>query len=296
MRILFIIILLSFAFSCVKEVAYETDHSQKLVLNSIFSPDSVISLGFSQSNIITAQSGFGLTPLNVRLWRDNELLIDSMLITDRLVTDIYPQANSCYKVEAKSIALGNITAIDTIPYAVIIQSAELKFPAGVDEFGTYWGEAAISFIDPKGISNYYEILVYNDNESYWSDSYDYEVTDPVVLNEGDIDYIPTSCFFSDELIDGEKYTLHLKGSCGSQEGDDGIVPSGNYFVELRSVSKAYYHYRKYYTRHKFNQQVEGDFMDVIYKGEPQTMYSNIDNGYGIFAAYQRSIATLQHVK
>jgi len=42
------------------------------------------------------------------------------------------------------------------------------------------------------------------------------------------------------------------------------------------------------TRHAYNQQFQNEFLDFIFKGEPQNMFTNIENGYGIFAGYCES--------
>jgi len=120
--------------------------------------------------------------------------------------------------------------------------------------------------------------------------YDYEnkITDPVLLNEGDIPYLPTTYFFSDELFNGQKYTLQINRDLGY-----GIPQK----IILRSVSRNYYLYRKYWTRHYYNQTTdESGLRGIIYKGEAQPMYNNIENGYGIFAGYvENSPYTLRKI-
>ncbi len=176
---------------------------------------------------------------------------------------------------------------------VKIKGATIRYPAGVDKYGDEYAEATISFSDPPNIKNYYEVLIYklyeNKKTDYWNSDGDVKVIDPVLLNEGDQDYLPTTFFFSDELFDGQEYTLRVNSP-------GGIGNSINYTVSLRSISESYYLYRKYYTRHSYNQQFEGDFLDLVFKGEPQPMFSNIVNGYGIFAGYQEASSILSETE
>jgi hypothetical protein len=222
---------------------------------------------------------------HLKLFEEENLLIDSVFIGNYLTTNTIPIVNKKYTVEIAATGLPVIRAFDSIPDQVPITDALLIFPAGVDPYGDAIIEADISFSDPSDETNYYEILIYSaEGEiNYWNYYGDVEITDPVLLNEGDLAYYPTTFFFSDALFNGEKYTMKII--------DGGRSPYGEVFkhyVSLRSISKSYYLYRKYYTRHAYNQQFQGDFLDLIFKGEPQNMYSNIEGGYGIFAGFQET--------
>ena len=142
----------------------------------------------------------------------------------------------------------------------------------------------ISFTDPPDATNYYELLISSKPGGTNGWYTEYETNDPVLMNEGDQDYHPTSFFFSDELFNGEQYTMRIKNGVGYMTKDNKLTPTPLY-ATLRSVSRAYYKYRKYYTRHAYNQQSQNEFIDLIFKGEPQNMFTNIENGYGIFAGY-----------
>lgn len=60
-------------------------------------------------------------------------------------------------------------------------------------------------------------------------------------------------------------------------------------VQLRNVTKEYYDFRSTLLYNTYN-QVE----NMIYgTGEPMNVYSNVENGYGIFAGFNNSIVTMQ---
>lgn len=154
----------------------------------------------------------------------------------------------------------------------------------VDKYQTYTSRAIITFTDVATKSNYYEV-VFEDSQ------YDYEnkITDPVLLNEGDISYYPETYFFSDKLFDGEAYSLNINKDLGYGQ-DTKVI--------FRNISYAYYMYRKYWTCHSYNQVAfDKGIGALIYTSEVQSMYNNIVNGYGIFAAYiENTPYTLREVE
>lgn len=281
-------------FSCTKEIDLQLDKNESnLVVNSIFNPDKCFYFNFSYDIEIT-QPYFNIyDSIKVKLFENDNIVIDTICLLDELKTNYYPKPNSIYKVSIENRYGVITTSTDNIPELVNMEKATIRYPAGVDEYGDKYAEASITFSDPPKTKNYYEVLIYglyeNQITNYWNSNGDVKVIDPVLLNEGDKDYLPTTFFFSDELFDGQEYTLRINSP-------GGIGNSTNYTVSMRSISENYYLYRKYYTRHSYNQQFEGDFLDLVFKGEPQPMYSNIVNGYGIFAGYQETSRVLNNIE
>ena len=60
-------------------------------------------------------------------------------------------------------------------------------------------------------------------------------------------------------------------------------------VVFRNVSHSYYQYRKRLPVHQFLQVRERDVDLSFFRGEPIDMFSNINGGLGIFAAYYQDI-------
>lgn len=71
-----------------------------------------------------------------------------------------------------------------------------------------------------------------------------------------------------------------------------FVPTLNEkYAVLRTTSQAYFNYRKYWIRHKNNQQTGNRIEDPLFislVGDPVPMYTNVEGGYGIFAAYNQT--------
>jgi hypothetical protein len=274
---------------CSKEIELELTSDRALVLNSIFNPDSAFLFRISFTASPLDDYTLGNDTFHLFLYEENDLLIDTLFSGNYIAFNKIPSINKKYTVELGTSDLPSVQATDSIPELVYIDDAFIIYPAGVDAYGDNLAEANIRFTDPGNQQNFYELLIWSGEEqiNYWDWDGDVRITDPVLLNEGDIDYFPSTLFFSDELIDGKSYIMKIKQAVGYSLNNDGSNKTG-LSVTLRSVSKSYYLYRKYYTRHKYNQQFQGDFFDLIYKGEPQIMYTNVENGFGIFAGYQET--------
>jgi len=279
-----VIICLVFSIGCSKVVEIDLDNTKALVINSVFKPDESFTFRISTTASLLSNYDSINENLHFSLFEEDKLVVDSILQSSILETYLMPIPGKKYSVEVKSDHFPSIKATDTIPVLVLIDNAYMIFPAGVDEFGGYKAEANISFTDPPNERNYYELLISYSHGVINNWYTDYETNDAVLLNEGDQDYHPTTFFFSDELFNGESYTMRIKGDIGYITKDNKLTPYPLY-ATLRSVSRTYYKYRKYYTRHAFNQQFQNEFLDLIFKGEPQNMYTNVENGYGIFAGY-----------
>ncbi len=289
----FIIFFSIFQIGCSKVIEIDLNNTKALVLNSIFNPDSLFTFRLSTTASLLNNYDTLNDNLHLSLYEENKLIFDSVSQLSIFKIDVKPISGKNYTVELKPDNYSPIKASDTIPNLVPIDNAYMIFPSGIDAFGFYKAEACISFTDPPNVTNYYELLISSKpggTNAWYSD---YETNDPVLMNEGDQDYHPTSFFFSDDLFNGESYTLRIKHGVGySQNGK--IFKVFPLYATLRSISRTYYKYRKYYTRHAYNQQFQNEFLDLIFKGEPQNMFTNVENGFGIFAGYCETTRQIIH--
>lgn len=109
-------------------------------------------------------------------------------------------------------------------------------------------------------------------------------SDPVIKSEGLMDYEPNSILLSDELINGKSYKLKINYAPPFRPDE----PNYKLIIQLRSVSEQYYKYSKSLSIHKFYQ--ESSIWNGM--GTPVPMSSNIEGGYGIFAAYSVTTDTI----
>jgi hypothetical protein len=280
------LICLTFFFSCSKEIEINTrDYEKRLVVNSVFNTHKPFFFHFSYTEVPINSYRIISDSLHVILYEDTHIVFDKMVLTDSLLTNIYPTAGCLYKLKVQTIGFDTVIAYETLPYSVSINEATIKPAVALDSYGDKIAEVGVTFTDLADRPNYYELLLVNSFAGGKITGYvpidpERDIIDSVLLNEGDKNYFPSTLFFSDELFDGQEYTLRFRHR---------ITNPIQFGVVLRSISKNYYMYRKYWTRHYFNQPThESGFEGLIYKGESQAMFTNIVNGYGIFTGYIES--------
>lgn len=263
----------------------------------------------------------------ISLFENGEKRGDFELAGNRLASTIYqPGYGSRYRVAVSdfdpdasySIAfehddLESVSAVTSFPPSVTIDSLRLA----VEEVMQY-GELEtvrvvyLSFRDNGDEENYYQVLggtirygqhFYRD--SFGTDGYTYNVltdsilvqdapfsfdswdqVDPLISpNEEDLMSYTDNRFmiFNDEVVNGKSYTMRLilRSYYGSFESLD--TAGGEFYnieLNLNSLTQDLYLYYKsvdaFYTN-------DGGLFS-----EPVQVYSNIDNGLGIFSAYRQS--------
>jgi len=273
--------------SCSKEIEIDTKNFiKKPVINSIFNSKKPFFFQFSYTQTPQDIHDIINDSIHVILFEDNIKILDTKTLSDTLATKIYPSWGN-YKVKVKVEGYDTLIAYDTIPMRIEIEDATIRLGVALDNYGDKIAEVGVTFTDPAHKKNYYEVLLVSSfmdkvTSGYVSIDSERELIDSVLINEGDKNYSPTTFFFSDEMFDGQNYTLRFRHR---------LINSIQHRVVLRSISRNYYMYRKYWTRHYFNQPThESALYGLIYKGEAQNMFTNIVNGYGIFAGYNESVS------
>ncbi len=276
--------------SCSKPIELELDSIEPvLVVNSIIATEQDIEVFVSTTQSL---SEINIENLNskIELFEDNVFIATLQKnINGGYTTNYNLQTQKQYKIEVTDLNYTTCIAIDTIPEKVLIESATLLVPVGFNEFNEPYFEATISFSDPQEILNYYEIILYSKDDNI-SRQYitEIETSNITIINEGDQAYYPNSLFFSDILFNGRIFEIKVKFIAGSSRTIDGeYLPLSDLYVILRSTSRSYYLYRKYWTRHSYNQTLSEDIIGTLFNGEPIEAYSNIENGLGIFVGYNQ---------
>ncbi len=258
--------------SCTKEIDIDTlELERKIVVSSLFTPSKPFEFNFSYTTHTTDSFHTFTDSIHLWLYEDGKNLIDTIFLSNTFTIDIYPKYDSAYDLKLFVQGYDTIFASDKMPKRVKITGGSKKH-ISTDKYMMHTYRTEISFTDPVNESNYYEL--YFENAQYDTEN---KITDPVLVNEGDISFYPNTYFFSDMLFNGKQYSLIVNRNLG-HINDSKVI--------LRNISYAYYMYRKYWTRHSYNQiAVDMEIGALIYRGQPQPMYNNILNGYGVFAAY-----------
>lgn len=292
---LFCILLLT---SCIKEIPLdETSFTPRLVVNSIICPDSIIKVQVSKTVMITDTGKRIIDNANVSLYKDGVFYSNLANIdSGYYVFGTYPEKGRLYEIKANAPGFNPVSATEVIPEKTEIISCSFKGPiAAIDPtIGDEMGDINIVFKDNASVKNYYELVFYwlNNGIKDYISIYNVYQDIPVLKNEGDIDYEPSSIFFSDELFNGKEYSLNIKMYMPfSRSGNNWeiIEPHGKLYVILRTTSYNYYKYRKLWTRHRHNQNQGLDYYQDLFRGEPITMFTNVTNGNGIFAGYSQDV-------
>lgn len=157
-------------------------------------------------------------------------------------------------------------------------------PPGMEEYCEFFYlNVRLNWQDEASTNDFY-LLQAQRNEAYWRRSHE-DTTRQLFQRKHIVDFRQPS-YFSDELKNGLAMSkvmpldVELSGNRSFNEYD--------YLeIELLHLSEYLYEYAKLWDE-VFKDEAEGYFI----LDEPQTLPSNIEGGYGIFAAYNVSEATV----
>ncbi len=312
---------------CEKEVILEiTESKVMLVANSIFTSDSIVDLFLYKSN-----SGEPVQDAIIEMYRENEAMgffkyRDSSLY---IYDEIPLKQGMSYNIRIQTPGVYDLIALDTIPYVVPLVDVSFHDSAGIisssfssDQY--MYSSFEIKFRDPPGDNNYYEIFILREADttnlilwdstetdlvlngiSFWElekqSLFKHNMTlfsfDPSILEEGfsvPERIIPEQdiLFFSDELFNGSEKTIRINSwpyYTNLYTTSSFFVPKRKFTIYFRTVSKQYYTFRK--TQKIYSELL---FQEDIWRGTGDfvQLYSNVENGYGLFAAYSESIDSI----
>ncbi len=310
LRYITIALFVTTIYSCTDEIDVNSSVDKELVLNSFISTDSIFSVEISATQYIAGKETNGF-PTNLRyatinIFEDGtekETLPFTEKTSDNKALyksqTFYPKTDKTYRIEVSNTNYDDISCETTIPIPVQIES--------LDTISTKTFK--LTFKDSANINNYYRLLIKTtlgkinanseteDTIIYVTSSLDgtnIESDDPVFDEDEDTDeeLIDNASeefnIFSDDLFDGETYTLsftynahYLKNS--ALDTDNGEF----YFLTILLQSISYDEYKYLQTVALYDRDDDDELM------EPVQIYSNIDSGTGIFAGYSTDSVTLE---
>ncbi len=296
-----------FLSGCIDQISADLPAPPKvLVMNSIITPDSVFRVQVSRVASTVDSSSRLLSSARVYLvapGRSPELLRNQ----DRglYVSPNKPASGVPYTLRAEADGYPLASATDTVPAAVPIREAWYSYPTGTDRNQDFLGTIVVRFDDPAPTADFYELIAYQVPRGSLQQSQDFALDargNAALAAEGDADFEPQTLVFSDKLFNGQAFELRASfmpyaGSYGGTSNGVPIPPavSGEVYVVLRAVSRAYYQYRKSWTRHFYNQGSKGlggSLNQLLFLGDPTRMYSNVSMGYGVVVGYAKDVKYL----
>lgn len=319
--IVFLLILpMVFITSCLTEIEFDSKTLEpKLVINSINMVDSVFKVEVTSSKLIPGPDTSyirGISDARVVLKADNqeaEELVLSNSITGAQGYSVYKsvttkvEAGKQYSIEVSHPDYKTVSCTVEIPQRIeVLRFDTVTVPAtSSDESSKI--KVTIRFTDPTGVKNFYRLNVFKKRGYYYERTvYDQngmptdsiipcvyidneqlsniESDDPVFNQHQDMyselfgssgnDYN----LFTDDLIDGKTYELSFYiDSYIVNQMKETDYEHGGFFrlnIELYTLSEEAYWYIK-------SVGESSDYMSFILS-EPVQVYSNIENGLGIF--------------
>ncbi|MBN2610495.1 MAG: DUF4249 domain-containing protein [Bacteroidales bacterium] len=288
------LVILFISFGCERIIDYPIPPDElKVVINSIINTDSVITINLSKSiSILDNNSSPYIQNAQVSLYKNNEPL-GLMSYTGNgyyTLEGLIPEAHAEYQVVVNAPGESEATASCVIPLPVPIVSIDTVRSLENDYFSynNYTYDVILTIDDPAGITNYYELILFQKSVYYYEDTtYQFSprsyLTDDKIFeyyrSYNDIYSLnlelgtemtnPSAAYFSDKLLDGAKFTLKITLEHWNQQG--------MYYFCLRSLSEDYYRYIASLAAYS---QADGNPLS-----ERVQIHSNIHNGLGIFGGY-----------
>lgn len=273
----------------------------KLVVNSYFSADSVWAIQVSKSLSVLDNADLQMVNnVSIDVFKNDELIDtirgpgqDGWYRSDLSL----PEAGENYSINVSTPDFSSVIyAEDIAPEPVPISKVSFTLIDSSfyydhyltetgDEYytriyGMVEGRFNITISDPAAMENYYQLSLYAYNEGYYYHedsiiSYRekrqiYFTTNDPVAGDND-DSHRSSLLFSDDIFNGQNYQLKVAII------DHNATLDKEYVIELLSFTRAGYLYRRSVEDYRNS---KGDPFS-----EPVLIYSNIENGFGIFAGY-----------
>ena len=299
-RLLFLLSISLAYISCEKVIPFDGDvNTPKLVINSIFQSDSSFKVHVSSSRSVIDTASFkNIDDAIVTIKDRNENIIETLNHVENgfYKGQTFPQENQTYILEVNHPNYANITASDSLPSPIIINSVDTS--TIIDPINGNRLQISVNFDDPENTQNYYLIETYSVNEYLViknSDTTEYELdttkqfmvlTDEVFQNGGS----PwrEQGLFNDLLFNGQNKTLELEipndSWSGSEDGYDWSYQTLTLRLYLHNITLSYYYYR---TSLELFQNASGNPF-----AQPVQVFSNVENGFGVFAGSQISFFDL----
>ncbi|NLU39739.1 MAG: DUF4249 domain-containing protein [Bacteroidales bacterium] len=307
-EIILVFLLLTFA-SCIKEVDFNVGNvPQRLVINSVMEAYNPITVNVSGLQSILDTSLLFINNANVIIEEEggNTDTLDYTSNGD-YVSSIVSMPGRIYRLVVEASGYPTVFSCDTVPLRVNIKYASKKESVTLDEEGSPHNDFSVTFSPIEDKINYYELFFMNQrrNEDL-NYNFDFEASavsiDPLIQASGTADYNSITYLFSDATVSESEYTIAMKMINYITGGGEYAKPiiTGTVRVHaavLRTVSKAYYDYRCSWEKHQCYKNDSTKIEDIIYVpliGEPEEMYSNIENGLGVFVAYNQDYYILRN--
>jgi hypothetical protein len=305
----FIIIFLILLFtSCIKKADFDFGKNTKfVVVNGFFTIDKPIKVKITLSANALDSSVSYIDNAIVELWSKNEFIENLEYKGNSFyqTKNYLPEVEKEYTLKVKVEGFDEITATDYIPSETFFEISNNKGYTFIDERGYDVFTFYLSFNDEPNKNNFYEIFmpfqyfdpIFNDTTSGY---YSLNTVNVIVKNENYFSSFSGDYYeivsFSDRLITSGTANLNINYP---YDTINLIQVNVGEYLEIKdtttkilftfcNISENSYKYKKSLKEiQEFNSNVSIDG-----QGDDYYLYSNVENGQGIFAGYNYQTDTL----
>lgn len=270
--------------SCRKLVQSDfPDFKQVPTVNSFLKADSLLKVHISLASKLDTNELKGLDNAQVQLYVD-DVFKEFLTSTGNGIFTSTTLVEPSKKYECKVDIPGyeTVSCSNTIPKPSHLRDIVHVSVAGKDQEGMTYPAVKFTFSNNPAEKQYYEARIRLFGRE--TGAMLINIVDPVLLNEG----LPLPVF-SNELITDTAYTMTINYFTGSASSTNGSTWQTNlypFILEVRSVSYDYYQF----ARQKYLYD-SGRFPEFgLSSNQAFQLYSNVKNGYGIFAGYSSVIS------
>lgn len=260
-------------YSCTEEITgFNSQNPEVHVFNCIINPGNRLHVYFGNTINIFDKNEQPILPDVVVLTINNSGTDTLNYIDNTEYSGNYIiQPGDQLKIEAKYSNGDMLSSSDSVPERVRIVSANFKQSVYTSQYETTYGKAELTFLDPKNLRNFYELIFLFD--SIYINTFKIHNGFINIDIEND-PYNPPSILFNDDFFNGSETSLEIL-----------LASSQPPTIILRNCSEEYFLYKNSLYTHLDSQNSNRDDLYNLFKGDPVQLYSNIKGGLGIFASY-----------
>lgn len=275
-----------------------------IVLNCTLSDKEYIKVNLTQSQHILDNTDYQpVSGATVEIYEDGKLLtqLPDSLGGNYISAEHIPSRGKTYSIKASKPGFETATSEVLLPLDTV-NILNVKMDTLIEnEFGytSYYLRINIEFEDAAAMDNYYQIAVYH--TGYYQ-RYDHSVDPPAYIDSiyfinkmflqsrdpslEEFQSYGQNILINDGLFNGKTYNIRVLMPFWVDL--DSPLPEENdynYFIEIANTSESYYYY-------KLSSQLQYWNSDNPF-AQPVTVYNNIENGFGVFGAYNTSIVKVE---
>ncbi|NNE25634.1 MAG: DUF4249 domain-containing protein [Saprospiraceae bacterium] len=291
LRLTIFILSLTMFLSCEEDVTIKIeDNDRQIVINSIISTDSIWNVNLTYSKSIFSDQEFEyIQAASVKvtnLTNDQSFFLKSIGNGD-YQRALMPNEGHSYELEINTDEGESARAVTYVPSVLKV---EVMRSNSIDENGNNTIEIDIEIEDNPVEENFYVWEIVENKiveEEIVTEPLNIDFTLPTEFEEGqtELKSLNSLLFISDDKFNGKKYSTKLtlgndvinNGEGGNDNASSSETPRFN--LRIMAVSKDLYEYLRTYELYK---QTDIAITSI---NQPVNVYSNIENGLGIFGGY-----------